>query len=122
MLVYMYYSISGFSQTWTRPEDAANHIGDTVNLVGLISYINQVIDGKGTRLLISIKGKDYTPSLLLEVLDSDRQNFKKDFESTYINQYVHVKGKVKIYKGNPKIILSNQNQISIAREDIRPID
>lgn len=109
-------SLSVFSQTWIRPQEPAKHKGDTVNLIGFVTNVKQAAGRKGSPTLITLSGKDSIPSLTLVVWSADRSKFKESLRTAYLDQYVQVKGKVEIYKGDPQIILHSEKQISIARD------
>lgn len=113
--IYM-FSITAYSQTWISPEDAVKHNGDTVNVVGLISHVENIRDTKGSSIIMSINGKGSNQLFIVLLLKSDSQKIL-----AYLNQYVQVKGRVELNDGKPQIIINSENQICIAREDHRRI-
>ena len=116
LFIAMALHFTTFAQTWTSPEKASKHIGNTVNLVGFINNVKYIAHAEVSRMSIEVNEEDSTPYLTLVVWRTGRGNFKEIPESPYLNQYVQVKGKVQVYKGKPHILLRNKKQISITRE------
>jgi hypothetical protein len=115
LLLLFIITVSSFSQTWIRPEDAVHFRGELVNVIGLVSEVNTVSgktqSGKFIKLAANHPGK----SLILVILKSDLHKFES-ISDDLLHQYVHVKGKIVKKKGRPYIMLSSASQISIARE------
>jgi hypothetical protein len=89
-------SIPLFSQSWTRPADAAKHLGDTVNLFGFISNIKFAHDGQHTLIVGIPSSKDSSRFLSLILSKTAGKEYVEDLKTTYLNQYVLVRGMVEI--------------------------
>ncbi len=120
---FLYISCSAtYSQNLIRPEHAINHKGDMVNLVGLISHVENIQNPKGSSMVMSINGTGSNQLFIVLLLKSDSQKFQEEKRSAYLNRYVHVKGKVELHDGRPQIIIKNENQISFTRDLRESID
>jgi hypothetical protein len=59
-----FFSSITFSQTWTRPGEAAKHIGDSIIIIGFVTNIQRLTDRKEAPTLVTIGDKneiDYLP-------------------------------------------------------------
>ena len=116
IVVAIAFSQSLLSQIWIQPGDAIKHKGETVNLIGFVTNVDQVITRKGGSTFIRIKTPKSKPSLTLLVRYSDRLKFKEAPEIAYLNQYIQVTGLVEMHRGSPQIVLHSEKQILIARD------
>jgi DNA/RNA endonuclease YhcR with UshA esterase domain len=104
------------AQSWTKPEHAKKYNGKIINVVGHVSKIEQQRIGNNTAICFRLIGADSTQFLNLVILNSQQQAGKEGPEVTFLHKYVHVKGKIRTYKGNPQITLSSFKEIAIANE------
>lgn len=111
-----FFSGITFSQTWTRPCDAAKHVGDSVIIIGFVTNVQRLTAGKEAPTLVTIGDKDKIELVTLFIPGAHRQNFRRNPETAYLNEYVQVTGRVMLYKGKTQIILYSEKQISIARD------
>jgi len=111
-----FFSSITFSQTWTRPGEAAKHIGDSIIIIGFVTKVQHLTGRKEAPTLVTIGDKNEIEPLTLLVPGADRQNFTQTPETAYLNQYVQVTGRVLLYKGKTQITLYSEKQISIARD------
>ena len=111
-----FFSSITFSQTWTRPGEAAKHIGDSIIIIGFVTKVQHVTGRKEAPTLVTIGDKNEIEPLTLLIPGADRQNFTQTPETAYLNQYVQVTGRVLLYKGKTQITLYSEKQISIARD------
>ena len=109
-------SFTSFSQTWTRVEEATKYKGTVINFVGVVTHVERVTDKQHYITVRGLGGRDAYPSLTLVLKNSNRSKVTEIPETSYLNQYVQVTGKVEIYKNKPQIVVSNKDQISIAQE------
>lgn len=111
------FSITVFCQTWIRPEEAAKHRGDTVNVIGLVTNVENLNDGQGCSMLLSLMTQKSNKPLRIVICDGHREEFAQRSQAKYLNQYVQVNGVVENHRRrNPQIILHSEQQISIVRE------
>lgn len=109
-------SFNAISQTWIKVEEAAKHKGQVINLVGLVSHVQHVKDRQRYITLTGLGGKNSNHSLTLIVKDPVYPTGEETLDTSYLNQYVQVSGRIKMYKGKPQIVISKENQILITRE------
>lgn len=114
-LVIITLTVSAFSQTWARLEEAHKYVGNTVNLVGFVSDVRYVKNAEDYTTLIALDGKDHTHTLTLIIHSFERPDLTA-LKTAYLDEYIHVKGKVEMYKGKAQMIISSKKQISIARQ------
>lgn len=105
-----------FSQTWIRPEEAPKHQGDIVNVIGLVTKVENLNDRQGCQMLLSLMTQNSKNSLRVVVCDGHRAEFSQPSQAKYLNQYVQVNGLVENHRRNPRMILRGEEQISILRE------
>lgn len=110
-----FFSSIAFSQTWTRPSEAANHIGDSIIIVGFVTNVQRLTDRKEAPTLVTIGDENEIELLTLLIPGAHRKNFTQT-KTAYLNQYVQVTGRVLRYNGKTQIILYSEKQISIARD------
>ena len=115
LILAAFFSPMTFSQTWTRPGEAAKHIGDSIIIIGFVTNVQRLTDRKEAPTLVTIGDKNEIELTLL-IPGADRQNFTQTPETAYLNQYVQVTGRVVLYKGKTQITLYSEKQISIARD------
>ena len=110
-----FFSSITFSQTWTRPCEAAKHVGDSIIIIGFVTNVQRLTDRKEVQRWSPLAINNEIELTLL-IPGADRQNFTQTPETAYLNQYVQVTGRVLVYKGKTQIILYSEKQISIARD------
>ena len=111
-----FFSSIAFPQTWTRPGEAAKHIGDSIIIIGFVTNVQRLAHGREAPILVTIGDKDDNERLTLLIPGADRQNFSRTPETAYLNQYVQVTGRVLIFNGKTQITLYSEKQILIARD------
>jgi len=87
-------------------------------------FINQLVTVEGTIIRTHNSGKacflnfdpDYQHYLSLVIFASDFPKFPANPEKFYLNKKVRVRGRVKLYQGQPEIILSSPSQIIVLEE------
>lgn len=108
-------SFTAFSQTWIRVEDVTKHKGHTINLVGIVTYVNYVTD-KLSYITLSGFSEEEPLSIKLIVKNADRSGINQITETSYLNQYLQVNGKIEMYRSKPQIVISGKSQISVVLE------
>lgn len=90
---------------------ASEYEGKLVQICSKV-YSTKVLDSNGMTFLNV--GADYPDSPLTIVIYSDKlQNFSFKPSDYYKGKTICLKGKIKIYKGKPEIIVSNESEIQI---------
>lgn len=115
ILLVLTLSVQAFSQKWTRAQDAQKYIGSAMNIVGVITNINYVKDSSGYTVFMKMDAKDFSRPLTL-VLQTPKQPRLASIKTVYLDQYVHVKGRIDLYKGNTQIKIYNASQLSVVKE------
>ena len=104
--------IPSFAQHKITPGDGLSHVGDSVSVSGIIyggHYFNS--PGKLTILILgdTIPGRH----LVISIEGNSNNNFSDSITTFYFNKEVSIRGRVKLYFGEPEIHLSDTSQISI---------
>ena len=103
-----------FSQTAIKLEDAAKHVGDSVNVCGKVAggiFLEQM---ENSPTFLSL-GAAYPDQLLTLVIWPDqRAQYKPEPETQYMDKDVCVTGKIVIMRDRPQIVLYKKDQIKIA--------
>jgi hypothetical protein len=112
-IITLFFSVTAFSQTTIKLEDAAKHIGDSVYVCGKVAdaAFVETMDNSPTFLNL---GAPYPDQLLNLVIWKDQRNqYNPAPESQYINKNVCVTGKIEIINDFPEMIIYNKQQIKI---------
>ena len=108
------FSLSAFSQNWIRLEEAQKHIGDTLNMIGLVTKVESLKGPHGYTIKIRLNGENPDHAMTLISSSSVLQQYA-DYEIAFLNQYVQVKGIIEISKGKPLIKVNSARQLAIIR-------
>lgn len=96
-----------------KPDEAANHIGETVTVCGKI-FGGKFFDRSESKITLLNMGAAFPKSPLTIVISGDdRKNFKSAPEEFYSEKTVCVKGVVKEYKGKPQIFIKTEEDITV---------
>jgi hypothetical protein len=96
-----------------KPDEAANHIGETVTVCGKI-FGGKFFDRGESKITLLNMGAAFPKSPLTIVISGeDRKNFKSAPEEFYSEKNVCVKGVVKEYKGKPQIFIKTEEDIIV---------
>jgi hypothetical protein len=114
-----FFSSSLFSQPGTSLVDSAKPKEDAVYLFGRISNIKFATHGKNQAVSMILNQKNSSGFLSLILSSQVGKDYIEDLKSTYLNQYVVVKGKVELFNGNPQMAIKSRRQIALAKEDLR---
>ncbi len=94
-----------------KPEDAANHLGETVTVCGKI-FGGKFFD-KSEMTLLNMGAAFPKSPLTIVIAKDDRKNFKTAPEEFYSDKNVCITGVVKEYKGKPQIFIKSEDDIKI---------
>lgn len=93
------------------PNEASQHIGDTVTVCGKI-YGGKYFEG-GNKITLLNMGDAYPRSpLTLVITAEDRTHFTNAPEEFYSNKNICITGVVKEYKGKPQIFIHSEKEIT----------
>jgi hypothetical protein len=100
----------GAQERRITPEEAENHLGETVTVCGKVAGTRYAERRKGQPTFLNFE-KPY-PSLPFRVVifGSDRPKFGEP-EKTYLHKRVCVTGKIREYRGGPAIVASDSKQL-----------
>src|SRR5689334_6505916 len=104
-------SLSAFSQTSIKPEEAIKHVGDSVKVCGKI-YGGIYLANSKTQLTLLNMGGNYPNAPLTIVIGPDlRSKLGYQPEVKFKEKDVCVTGKVILYKEKPEIEITDSNQL-----------
>jgi hypothetical protein len=109
----LFFSVSAFSQTTIKLEDAAKHIGDSVIVCGKVADAAFVETMENSPTFLNL-GAPYPDQLLNLVIWKDqRGQYDSSPETLYVNKNVCVTGKIELINDLPEIVIHNKRQIKI---------
>jgi hypothetical protein len=98
-------TLSVYSQTQIKLEDAKNHIGDSVTVCGKVYSARFVSNATNEPTFLNL-GAKYPDQLLTIVIWSDvRKQFKGNPEDIFLNKEICVTGKVELFRDKPQIVI-----------------
>jgi S1/P1 Nuclease len=101
------------SSTTINPEDAANHVGETLTVCGKV-FGGRYLKNSGSSLTLINMGAEYPNNpFTLVIYGSDRSNFSYVPEEFLAGKIICVTGLLKLYKGKPEVIVSRESEIQI---------
>jgi micrococcal nuclease len=115
VLFIAFASAKAFAQTTIPAKDAAKHIGEKVTICDKI-YGGKFLTGPGLTLL-DIGGAHPNEALVLLIKGDDRKKFKEAPEDAFKNKNVCVTGTIIDYKGKPEIVITEPEQITVAKAE-----
>jgi hypothetical protein len=101
------------AQQKIKLEEVNNHVGDSVEVIGIVSDSHYAKNNDNSPCFLNIGGKYPNQKLAVVIWEADRKNFNKPPEEEFINSNVRIIGKIELYKSRPEIIVHNYNGISI---------
>jgi len=108
-LVFLFLSVSSFSQTKLKLSEVSSHIGDSVIVEGKVTDVRYDIDSGATYL--NLGGTNSKNSVTVVILGTDRDKFTVMPETAYKNKSVRVNGRVLGNSESPQIIVHDPVQI-----------
>ena len=107
------FSITAFSQTTIKLEDAAKHVGDSVIVCGKIADAVFIETMENSPTFLNM-GARYPDQLLnLVIWEGERNQYDTVPEKFYINKNVCVTGKIQIIYDLPHIVIYNKEQLKV---------
>jgi len=95
------------------PEDAGNHVGQTLTVCGKVFGGIFLVHSNGSPTLINMGGDYPNNSFTVVVYGSDRGSFSYKPEEYLKGKTICVLGLIKLFKGKPEIIITKENQIQV---------
>lgn len=93
--------------------DAAKHEGDSVTICTKIFGARYFENGKGAPTLLNAGGKYPDAPLTVVILGENRPAFANKPEEFYVDKNICITGRITIFKGKPKIVLTNESNIIV---------
>ena len=94
------------------PEQAQAHIGQSVQVCGQVARVHLAFKTRGQPTFIDF-GQPYPHETFTAIIWSlDRALFDKP-EKRYLNKRVCVTGPIKLYRGQPEVILHSPKQVKV---------
>jgi S1/P1 Nuclease len=95
------------------PAEASSHVGQTLTVCGKVFGGKYLENSNGSPTLINM-GADYPDNpLTLVIYGSDRGSFSYKPEEWLPGKTICVTGLIKLFKGEPEIVVTRQSQIQI---------
>lgn len=102
---------TSFSQTTIKLEEAAKHVGDSVNVCGKVAggvFLEQM---ENSPTFLSL-GAPYPDQLLTLLIGKDqRGQYQTAPETYYVNKEVCITGKIILSRERPQIVVYKKEQI-----------
>lgn len=113
ILAVLFFGMTNVQAQKITPEEAANHIGETVTVCGKI-FGGKYFDRSEKKITLLNMGAAYPKSPLTIVVNEEhRKNFKTVPEELYNNKTVCIKGVVKEFKGKPQIFIQSEEDVTV---------
>lgn len=118
-LLAAFTSSAAYCQTHININDVSKHVGDSVNIGGMVFSGIYLPNVKGSPTFINMGNESNKQLLLLIVYKNVRSQFFEAPDVYLRGKTVEVKGKITLYKGKPAIILYRPNQLKeVAKDEI----
>ena len=104
-------SLSSRSQATIKPEEAINHVGDSVKVCGKIYGGIYLENAKGQPTLLNMGGTYPNAPLTVVIWPDLRTKLNYKPEEKLKDKEVCVTGKVTLYKEKAQIVITNSEQI-----------
>jgi exonuclease VII large subunit len=104
-------SLYGLSQVHIKPEEAVNHVGDSVKVCGKIYGGIYLENSKGQPTLLNMGAKYPDSPLTLVIWADARKKLTYKPEEKFKDKEVCVTGRVTLYKEKAQIEIANEEQI-----------
>ena len=93
-------------------DEASNHIGETLTVCGKVFGGKYLENSNGKPTLINMGASYPNNSFTLVIFGDIRVNFSYTPEEYLNNKNICVTGLIKMFKGKPEIVVSNESQIT----------
>lgn len=105
-------ALPSFAQKQITPEEAKDHIGETVQITGKVTGIRHLQNAKNTPTFINVGGKYPNQLLTIVIWGNVRKQFTYDLDKKELStSMVTVTGKLELYKEKPQMVITDPNQI-----------
>ena len=111
ILLACLWSLSCFSQTEIKIEDAKNHVGDSVKICSRIYDAKFITRHRGAPTFLNVGEKYPNARLRLVIWAEVREQFDVKPEEFYKGRNVCVYGRINLFRGRPEIVITSPDQI-----------
>jgi hypothetical protein len=101
------------AQKTIQASEAREHLGDSVQVCGLITGGKYLRQSQTAPTLLDMGGKYPNQQLTLVIPKASRDSFSYEPEKKLLNQQVCVYGRIQHFKGKPEIVLHRESQVKI---------
>jgi DNA/RNA endonuclease YhcR with UshA esterase domain len=110
-ILFCFLTLSVSAQKQIKAEEAKNHVGDTVKVMGQVYGGKYLSYSKDSLTFLNI-GADYPNAPLTVVIRKNvRSQFKEAPEVLWNKQWIYITGRIELYKDKPQIVLSSAGDI-----------
>jgi hypothetical protein len=96
-----------------KPEEAKNHVGDSVTVCGSVDGGKYLENAHGQPTLLDMGGAYPNQALTLLIWGDNRSHFSYEPEDALRGKEVCVTGKIILFKDKPEIILDSEAQVKV---------
>ena len=104
------------AQTSIKPEQAKDHMGDTVQICARVLEGKYLLHAKDAPTRLYMGSRQPTPDITIVINENVRIRMKYDPEKKLVNKQVCVRGRITTYEGRPAIILASPADIEDMQE------
>lgn len=106
------FSVVAAAQKEIKPEEVAQHVGDSVSVTGKVYGGRYFPNSEGAPTLLNI-GAAYPNQLYtVVILGAARKEFAGVPERDLLDKNIRVSGKVELYKGKPQVLVHRLSQLT----------
>ncbi|MCF8127818.1 MAG: thermonuclease family protein [Deltaproteobacteria bacterium] len=113
------------AETFLKSEPIAKQVGRRISWESAGKYIGEHVTVQGTIVRSYNSGKacflnfhqNFTRYMSLTIFENALRKFPFQPETYYLHKTVRVKGKIKIYKGRPEIVVESPKQIEVVEKN-----
>jgi DNA/RNA endonuclease YhcR with UshA esterase domain len=115
LILFICFGFTAFSQETIISSQAKDFIGKEVFLIGKVAGSKQLISKAEQPILFINIDKEYPDNDIVIVVFSETLSKLKFTETDLLGKTIKVKGKVKVFKEKPEIILENEVNLTIEK-------
>ena len=105
-----------FPQKHIPLEDVPKHIGETVNVCGIVYRASLLDNVKGKPTLMNLGGGSSLERIEIRIKFEDRMNFAYNPEALFLNKHICLTGKITAEHGYPEMIIDKLNSSKLLKE------
>lgn len=109
-LIILFASIASYSQTKVKLADIGKHVGDSIEVCGVVSGGRFLENSQNSPTLINLGGQYPNQQLTVVIYGQYRSLFPATPETSWVSKEICIKGKVELYKDKPQIIVRKRNK------------